>query len=47
MRSWEPKGSGAERNLAYAGQWFALAAATLIAALGLLLKPLLLRRNAA
>ena len=47
VRAWEARGISAERNLAYAGQWFALAAATLIAALGLLRKSLVQRRNGA
>ena len=38
VRAWAPSGVGAERNLAYAGQWFALSVATLVAALVWLLK---------
>jgi surfeit locus 1 family protein len=37
-RAWEPSGIRAERNLVYAGQWFALSLATLVAALGLLIR---------
>jgi cytochrome oxidase assembly protein ShyY1 len=33
VRAWEPSAARAERNLAYAGQWFALSVATLVAAL--------------
>ena len=38
VRAWAPDDGRAERNLAYAGQWFALSVATLVAALGWLLK---------
>jgi surfeit locus 1 family protein len=45
VRAWEPSGSRAERNWAYAGQWFALSVATLVAALGLLLRSRLRKRS--
>jgi surfeit locus 1 family protein len=38
VRAWEPDGVRAERNLAYAGQWLALSAATLVAALAWVFK---------
>jgi surfeit locus 1 family protein len=37
-RDWGPPGPGAERNLAYAGQWFLLAAVSLLAGLGIPLR---------
>jgi surfeit locus 1 family protein len=43
VRAWEPSGIRAERNIAYAGQWFALSIATLVGA-GLLWSPLRKRR---
>jgi surfeit locus 1 family protein len=45
VRAWEPSGIRAERNLAYAGQWFALGLATLVAALGLLFRSQLRKRS--
>jgi cytochrome oxidase assembly protein ShyY1 len=45
VRAWEPSGSRVERNWAYAGQWFALSVATLVAALGLLLRSRLRKRS--
>jgi surfeit locus 1 family protein len=47
VRAWEPESLRAERNIAYAGQWFALSLATFVAALGLLLRPLLRKSSAA
>jgi surfeit locus 1 family protein len=45
VRTWEPSGIRADRNLAYAGQWFALSLATLVAGLGLLLRSELRKRS--
>jgi surfeit locus 1 family protein len=45
VRAWEPSGIRAERNLAYAGQWFALSVATLVAGFGLLLRSALRKRG--
>jgi surfeit locus 1 family protein len=45
VRAWEPSGTRAERNLAYAGQWFALGLATLVAAFGLLVRSQLRKRS--
>jgi surfeit locus 1 family protein len=47
LRAWEPSGSRAERNLAYAGQWFALSVATLVAAIALLVKARFGKRSSA
>jgi surfeit locus 1 family protein len=44
-RAWEPDDDRAWRNLAYAGQWFALSVATLVAALGWALKSRLRTRG--
>lgn len=44
VRAWEPSSARAERNLAYAGQWFALGLATLVGA-GLLLKSRFRKRS--
>jgi surfeit locus 1 family protein len=46
VRAWEPRGIRAERNLAYAGQWFALSLATVGAGLGWWLKSRLRKRGA-
>jgi surfeit locus 1 family protein len=45
VRAWAPSGIRAERNWAYAGQWFALSVATVVAALALLLRSALRKRN--
>ena len=45
VRAWAPSGIRAERNLAYAGQWFALSVATIVAALGWLFKSRLRKRS--
>jgi surfeit locus 1 family protein len=47
VRAWEPSGSRAERNLVYAGQWFALGVATFVAALGWLFKSHFRKRSGA
>lgn len=44
VRAWEPSSDRAERNLAYAGQWFALALATLVGT-GLMLRSRLRKRS--
>jgi surfeit locus 1 family protein len=46
VRAWEPESLRAERNLAYAGQWFALCLATFVAGLGLLLRSRLRKSGA-
>jgi surfeit locus 1 family protein len=45
VRAWQPSADRADRNFAYAGQWFALSLAMLVAALGLLVSSQLRKRS--